>query len=43
MTDDEYENSISLTERYMKSIGAAWDPIPGIDEAEEDDLEEEDD
>lgn len=35
MATADYEEGIAITEDYMKQIGAAWDPIPGVDEDEE--------
>lgn len=34
--------TVNMTERYLRQFGAAWDPIPGLDEDEDDTESEED-
>lgn len=36
------ERGIAITEDYMKQIGAAWDPIPGVDMPDPDEEGEDD-
>lgn len=42
MATADYEEGIAITEDYMKQIGAAWDPIPGVDMPDPDEEGEDD-